>query len=374
MSMHSEMVKTAQFQAGQKRSKPKNLAYPRYDRSLVSQRHKDPMTTGIIRGTETGITGAALGALIARVVSGRAKDVGIGAALGGVAGSIPGFISGKQEAESENSKLLFLRRRLGINEPGELETVLQNPRLATVLADNKEFKKAPRDSEKQAAANPAVRAAIRRAIIGALAGGGLGAGWGYKVSPEISGYADVEPVRRISGVTGTISGAITGAILGLLGKSPSKLPPGVRGLRSYLSQPAQVAKGVSGAVAGYVVPELVFSDMANKARNTAAIREQADATLSQAKATGAQAEATSEQANKQVAPTIIRALKSKTGRGALAGTALAGLAGLGTGLTRSRTDDEIRKDRSRMDMIKSDILKYVVPLALGGGVVGSVVK
>lgn len=373
MSMYSEMVKTAQFQAGQKRSKPKNLAYPRYDRSLVSQRHKDPMTTGLIRGTETGITGAALGALIARVVSGRAKDVGIGAALGGVVGAIPGYISGNQEAESENSKLLFLRRRLGINEPGELETVLQNPRLAAVLADNKEFKKPTRDSEKQAMTKP-VRAAIRRAIIGAVAGGGLGAGWGYKVSPEISGYADIEPVKRISGVTGTISGAITGAILGLLGKSPSNLPPGVQGLRAYLSQPAQVAKGVSGAVAGYVVPELVFSDMASKARNTAAIREQADATLSQAKATGAQAEATSEQANKQVAPTIIRALKSNPGRGALAGTALAGLAGLGTGLTRSRTDDEIRKDRSRMDMIKSDILKYVVPLTLGGGVVGSVVK
>ena len=54
--------------------------------------------------------------------------------------------------------------------------------------------------------------------------------------------------------------------------------------------------------------------------------------------------------------------------------ALAGLGGLATGLTRARTDDEIRKDKSRIDMVKSDILKYVVPLAVGGGVVGSVVK
>ena len=68
MSMYSERVieKKAQFKPGQKRSKPRMLAYPRYDRSLVSQRRQHPVRSGMIRGAETGLTGVALGALIAR--------------------------------------------------------------------------------------------------------------------------------------------------------------------------------------------------------------------------------------------------------------------------------------------------------------------
>ena len=47
-------------------------------------------------------------------------------AQGGVAGAIPGYISGKNEAVSDYSRLLFFRR-LGIRRPGELEALLRYP-------------------------------------------------------------------------------------------------------------------------------------------------------------------------------------------------------------------------------------------------------
>jgi hypothetical protein len=76
--------------------------------------------------------GAILGALAARLISNKPAAVGTGAALGGVAGAIPGFISGRNEALSDYSRLLFLRRRLNINDPGELEALLRHPELASV--------------------------------------------------------------------------------------------------------------------------------------------------------------------------------------------------------------------------------------------------
>jgi hypothetical protein len=102
-----------------------DAAYPDYSKSIVTQYHKSPALAGATRAVGTGTLGAILGALIARLASNKPGAVGTGAAAGGALGAIPGFVSGRNEAESDNSKSRFLRRRMGINEPGELEFVLR---------------------------------------------------------------------------------------------------------------------------------------------------------------------------------------------------------------------------------------------------------
>jgi len=101
-------------------------AYPSYTRSLMRQAAPSPKGLGIQRGLSTGALGAILAALAARLATKDPKLVGGAAALGGVAGGIPGYISGKREAESERSRLRFLER-LGITRPGELESALRFP-------------------------------------------------------------------------------------------------------------------------------------------------------------------------------------------------------------------------------------------------------
>lgn len=112
---------------GKESVKPKmTSAYPDYRRSLVSQNRRNPTTAGIQRGVGTGITGAVLAALLARVLTDKPKAVG-GAALAGLlAGGIPGFLSGREEARSDYTKLLALRR-MGIQTPAEYEQALAFP-------------------------------------------------------------------------------------------------------------------------------------------------------------------------------------------------------------------------------------------------------
>lgn len=104
-------------------------AYPNYGKSLVSQRRRDPQTAGIERGIGTGITGAVLGALIASVLSKKPGHIAAGAVGGGLLAGVPGYISGKAEAESDYTKLLALRR-LGIQSPAEYDQAMIFPDLA----------------------------------------------------------------------------------------------------------------------------------------------------------------------------------------------------------------------------------------------------
>ena len=101
-------------------------AYPDYAKSLVTQNRRNPTASGAIRGAGSGALGAVLGALIARMATKDPKLVAGGAAAGGITGAIPGFISGRNEAESDYSRLLFLRR-LGVRRPGELEALVRYP-------------------------------------------------------------------------------------------------------------------------------------------------------------------------------------------------------------------------------------------------------
>lgn len=94
-------------------------AYPDYGRSLVSQRKQDPHTAGLVRGATTGTVGAVLAALLARMLTDKPSAVATSAMGGAALGGIPGYLSGKHEAESEYTKALALRR-LGINNPAEM--------------------------------------------------------------------------------------------------------------------------------------------------------------------------------------------------------------------------------------------------------------
>jgi hypothetical protein len=111
--------------------------YPDYSKSNAA---------GLRRGAVTGVAGAAIGALIGRLLA--KKDQGMiptvtGAAIGGLAGAIPGYHSGKEDALSDYSRLLFLRRRLGVNDPGELEVFNRNPESLKLLKSRGKIKHEP---------------------------------------------------------------------------------------------------------------------------------------------------------------------------------------------------------------------------------------
>lgn len=102
--------------------------YPDYDKSIVTQGRGDPTVSGLVRGAGSGLLAAVLTGLAARMATDDKNKVMLASVLGGLAGSVPGFISGSRERESENSKLLSYRR-LGIDTPAELELSKQHPGL-----------------------------------------------------------------------------------------------------------------------------------------------------------------------------------------------------------------------------------------------------
>jgi len=118
------MIKAAKFGPGGpgKRKKPE---YVDYSKSLVSQLKPEPVKEGLKGGIGAGITGAALAALIAKSMTDNKKAVAASALLGSLM-AVPGYQAGKHDAQSEYSRLLYLRR-LGLNRPGEYETYLQAP-------------------------------------------------------------------------------------------------------------------------------------------------------------------------------------------------------------------------------------------------------
>lgn len=315
------MTKTAQEQRKAPPRPHRHMAaYPDYTKSLANQRYRSPGKAGLERGIQTGITGAVLGALIARVMSDRLGTVAAGAGIGGLAGGIAGFNSGKQQAESDYSKLLFMRRRMGVNEPGELDAVLQNPELAGGIV------------QKQAGIGANIAKGLGVA-------GATGAGWylGTEGLSRVMGYHDDPAARHLGG---GISAGNLGALALLLATK------GKAGTSALLHQHPLLP---ASAIGMETVPTVVRSarDVANS---------------------------TAEQARGQIAPTLTRILNSGAGRGAVAGAGVAGLGALITGLSRAKSDDEIRKDKSRTGMVSSDFLKYLLPALVGGGVVGSMIQ
>ena len=110
-----------------KRPKPLlEASYPEYDKSLVSQKKEDPTMSGLTRGLGTGAGGAILAALLVRMLTDNPKAVLGAAGVGALAGAVPGYISGRDEAISNYSKLRALRRH-GIETPFELWGVEKLP-------------------------------------------------------------------------------------------------------------------------------------------------------------------------------------------------------------------------------------------------------
>jgi hypothetical protein len=104
-------------------------AFPDYGKSLVSQGRGDPHAAGLLRGTGAGLASAVLAALASRMATEDSKKIMLASLLGGLAGGGAGYLSGKKERESENTRLLALRR-LGIETPGEFDIASRYPLLA----------------------------------------------------------------------------------------------------------------------------------------------------------------------------------------------------------------------------------------------------
>ena len=109
-------------------------AYPDYGKSIVTQGRGDPMAAGILRGLGYGTVGALLGGGAGHLMDQSKETKIIMAILGGLLGGGLGYRSGSKERESENSRLLSLRR-LGIQTPGEYEAAQEYPTLARKITD-----------------------------------------------------------------------------------------------------------------------------------------------------------------------------------------------------------------------------------------------
>lgn len=109
-------------------------AFPDYAKSIVTQGKSSPEASGIAQGLTYGSLGAILGALSGRLTEQDRNRTLLLALLGGMTGGAAGYHSGKSQRESENSRLFFLRR-MGIDNPGELEAVANYPGLARKLTD-----------------------------------------------------------------------------------------------------------------------------------------------------------------------------------------------------------------------------------------------
>lgn len=112
-------------------------AYPDYGKSMVNQLRGDPQIAGILRGLLYGTGGAAIGGGAAALADQPAPVTGLASILAGLATGAAGYQSGKHERESENSKLLFLRR-LGIDNPGELDAMTEYRGLQNKLTKPRE--------------------------------------------------------------------------------------------------------------------------------------------------------------------------------------------------------------------------------------------
>jgi len=116
-----------------KRKRAMPASFPDYGRSLVTQHQADPQMAGLLRALGYGSVGAVLGAGAGKLGGLDTKRTMLASIIAGLLGGIPGYYSGKHDQASTNSKLLFLRR-LGIDNPGELEAMETYPGMVNRIA------------------------------------------------------------------------------------------------------------------------------------------------------------------------------------------------------------------------------------------------
>lgn len=188
---------------------------------------------------------------------------------------------------------------------------------------------------------------INPKLLKALLGAGVGGAAGYYALPHVSGYGDVESSRRLSGTMN----AITGAIIGGLMHRP--VPGGATEFSDLYSRLKPLQKVMLPATA-IGSGELIPSILAGVQRSSGAMKDMANKTETSS-----------------IPFNVRRVLESQGMRGAGAGAGLAGLGALVSGLTRRQTEEELLNKKTRGGMVASDFLKYVVPAAIAGSVLGS---
>ena len=179
-----------------------------------------------------------------------------------------------------------------------------------------------------------------------LAGAGVGAGVGYYVAPQVGGYEDIESSRRFSAGLNSSLGALVGAGASAHGGY-------IAALKRLAANPKIIADNKASIIGGLGL------DMLPVAQSTLRRSQQA----SQAQAESAKVTS--------IPYNLSRALATPTARGVGVGVGVAGLGALTSGLLRRRSDREMRDDKSRAAMMGSDFLKYLIPAAVAGGVLGS---
>jgi hypothetical protein len=174
------------------------------------------------------------------------------------------------------------------------------------------------------------------------AGAGLGGYVGYEGSPKAFGYEDVPEARNMSALLDALTYG------GLAAAAP--------GIGSFLSTKGPMAG--AGIAAALGAEQMLPVMMAGKKRDLDVARKQLE-------------NAATSQRLQETTTNALNALGSPTAKGVGAGVAGASLLALLTGLTRKQTAGEIENRRSRTSMVGHDLLKYLIPGAIGGGVIGS---
>ena len=186
-----------------------------------------------------------------------------------------------------------------------------------------------------------------RPLVGALAGGAAG----YYGTPHIGGYEDVPKARRVSGYTDALLRAVLGAAAQRKG--------GFRALgRTFTKQPLKTQAGVAGLAGVGEIPPILTATLAKTQDSAQQLGGAAHELAQSSKVTS-------------IPYNLQRLMQSSTARGAGVGAGAAGIGALLTGLGRRRTEREIRNDKSRAGMVGSDLLKYLIPAMVAGGVTGS---
>ena len=335
-------VKAAQVAAVHRPGPPRRKrraapeAFPDYGKSLVTQMEADPTLAGLRRAGYTAPLGAILGGLIGYLLKHDEWGTALGAGAGALAGGIPGYLSGAREAESEKTRLLALRR-LGINTPGELSAIQNFPESFERLTQKESAALVKRAVPVPPAASsrfldPAI---LKQMGLAAAIGAPLGGLFGKYVTPQIFQYKGDPAAENMS--TLIDAGILAG--LAAMTRHPTAYS-------RILSSPW----GIPGLVGAVGTSELIPVGLSTLRQTSAGLSKPT----------------ASEKLEKLV--------QSPTAKGLGVGAAGAGLAGLTTGLLRAPTEAEQAGGAGRPQMAAKDMLKFLIPALIAGGVGGKLIE
>ena len=331
-------VKAAQVAAVHRPGPPRRKrraapeSFPDYGKSLVTQMEADPTLAGLRRAGYTAPLGAILGGLIGYLLKQDERGTALGAGAGALAGGIPGYLSGAHEAESEKTRLLALRR-LGINTPGELSAIQNFPESFERLTQKESAALVKRAVVEPSVLAKLLKPSIAKSLVAGAVGIPAGAAFGRYVTPKIFGYEGDPATTNMSSL---IDASLFAALLGM------PFHPRTADLLSRLG------------------PRIF--PIAGTAAGTAELIPVAMSTLRQATA------------KKTTYDKLVDATQSPTAKGLGVGAAGAGLAGLTTGLLRAPTEAEQAGGAGRPQMAAKDMLKFLIPALIAGGVGGKLIE